>query len=422
LAKKQAEEPKREMTKRQLSRWQQQEKRRRFIFTIGMSIVIVVLAIIGIGLYNQWYIPERKPLGEIVIEVNDTQFDMAYYITMLQIYVGGSAQEMYNMADDVARLIQEGELVRQEAIKLGISISDEEVDEVLKGYEPPLSEDYRDVVRSQLLVRRLNDEHFDKQVPIFAEQRYILAMFLESEAQANEVRARLEAGEDFATLAGELSLEASSKEEEGDLGWQPESMLTLRMGLSVVDEYAFGAEVGVLSQPVHDETITKTGGYWLVKVLERDEAAEETYLKIMLLGSEQEANEVRARLEAGEDFATLAEELTQHDSSKRTGGDWLVSSRETETEVFNDFAFSAELNELSQPIYDDTVETKGGYWLIKVTEMESDRQITDEDRSLLKMDAFSNWVESLFDDPANSVRNYLDDERKQWAALHAVGG
>jgi len=423
LAKEKAEKPRRELTKRQLSRWQQQERRRRFIFTIGISIVIVVLGVIGAGVYYQWYVPEYKPLGEIVIEVNDTKFDMEYYLKMLRVYTGSaSAQQMYSVADEVTKAIEQGELVRQEAMKLGISVSDDEVDKALKSYNPPLSKDYRDAVRTRMLVSMLNDEYFDKQVPIFAEQRHILAMFLESESQANELRARLEAGEDFATLAGELSLDATSKEKEGDLGWQPAGMLTLRSGLSVVDEYAFSAEAGALSQPVHDETTTKTGGYWLVKVIERDEVAGEAYIKVMLLGSEQEANEVRARLEAGEDFATLAKELSQHDSSKQNGGDWSVSSKDTETSVFKDFVFSAELDVLSQPIPDDTVSTKGGCWLIKVAEIDSTRQITDDDRNLLKADAFNKWVESLFNDPGNNVKSYLDDQGKQWAALHAAGG
>jgi parvulin-like peptidyl-prolyl isomerase len=422
LAKKKAEKPKPELTKRQLSRWQQQEKRRRFIFTIGLSIVIVVLGVIGVGLYTQWYVPERKPLSEVVIEVNDTKFDMAYYVKTLKIYTEGMTfLQVYNAADEVTRIIEESELVRQEAMKLGISVSDDEVDNVLEGYNPPLSEDYRDVVRTQMLLNMLNDEYFDKQVPIFAEQRHILAMFLEDEQEANEVRARLEAGEDFAQLAGELSLETTSKENEGDLGWQPEGVLTLRRGFSVVDEYAFSAEVGVLSQPVHDEATTKTGGYWLVKVIERDEVAGEAYVKVILLGNEQEANEVRARLEAGEDFAALAEEFSQHDASKQGGGDWSVSVGEKEAAALEDFIFSADLDVLSQPIYDDTVSTKGGYWLIKVTEVDDNRQITDDDRNLLKMDALSKWVESLLNDPANSIKSYLDNEKKKWAALHAAG-
>jgi parvulin-like peptidyl-prolyl isomerase len=421
LAKKKAEKPKLELTKRQLSRWQQQEKRRRFIFTIGMSIVIVVLGVIGVGLYTQWYVPERKPLGEVVIEVNDTKFDMAYYVKTLKIYTEGMTfLQVYNAADEVTRIIEESELVRQEAMKLGISVSDDEVDKVLGGYNPPLSEDYRDAVRTQMLLGILNDEYFDKQVPIFAAQRHILAMFLEDEPQANEVRARLEAGEDFAQLAGELSLQTTSKENEGDLGWQPEGMLALKLGFPAVDEYAFSAEVGVLSPPIHDEATAKTGGYWLVKVIERDEVAGEAYVKVILLGNEQEANEVRARLEAGEDFAALAAEFSQHAVSREGGGDWSVSVGEKEAAAIEDFVFSAELDVLSQPIYDDTASTKGGYWLIKVTEVDDARQITDDDRNLLKMDAMSKWVESLFDDPANVVKSYLYDEKKLWAASHAV--
>jgi parvulin-like peptidyl-prolyl isomerase len=422
LAKEKAEKPKRELTKRQLSRWQQQEKRRRFIFTIGLSIVIVVLGIIGVGLYTQWYVPEYKQRGETAIEVNDTKFDMDYYVKTLGIYTEGMTfLQIYSTADDVTRIIEESELVRQEAMKLGISVSDEEVDEVLKSYSPPLGEEYRDVVRAQMLAGLLDDQYFDTQVPIFAEQRYILAMFLESEQQANEVRARLEASDNFTQLAGELSLEATSKEKEGDLGWQLAGMLTSRLGLSVVDDYAFSTEAGVLSPPVYDEARTKTVGYWLVKVIDRDEVSGEAYVKVMLLGSEPEANEVRARLKAGEDFTQLAEELSQDDASKQGGGDRTISSGETETSVLKDFAFSAELDMLSQPIYDDTASTKGGYWLIEVTEVDDNRQITDDDRNLLKMDALSKWVESLFDDPANSVKSYLDNEKKQWAALRVAG-
>jgi len=424
LAKKKAEKPKRELTKRQLSRWQQQKKRQRIILGSGILIIVAVLGIVGSGVYNQWYIPDYKPLRETVIEVNDAKFNMDYYIKMLRIYSGGaSAQQMYNMADEVTKLIEQGELVRQEAMKLGISVSDNEVNKELKSYNPPLSKDYRDVVRTRMLVSMLNDEYFDQpqRVPMFAEQRHIMAMFLESGSQANEVRAKLEAGEDFAELAGAFSLDAICKEKKGDLGWRPEGVLPLLLETNMVDEYAFNCEAGVLSQPIYDETKTKAVGYWLIKVLERDEAAVGAYVKVMLLGSEQEASEVRARLEAGEDFATLAKELSQHDASKEKGGDFTVS-QDMMSSAFNEFAFKSELNVLSQPIRDDMVSTKGGYWLVKVAEVDNNRQVEKESRDLLKADALNKWVEALFDDPENKVKSYIDDAKKQWAIWHAVGG
>lgn len=424
MAKKKAEKPKQELTKRQLSRWQQQKRRQRFILSSGISVIVAVLAVVGIGVYNQWYTAEYKPLHETVIEVNDAKFDMNYYIKMLKYYYSGqgvSSQNLPSFADEVVKVIERNELIRQEAMKLGISVSDEEIDKELKSYDPPLSKDYWDVVRTQMLVERLGDEYFDKQVPTYAEQRHIFAMFLESEQQANEVRARLEAGEDFTQLAGELSLDTTSKEKKGDLGWRPKGVLPLMLENNTVDEYAFTftGEVGALSQPIPDETKTKMVGYWLIKVLERDEETKGAKVKIMLLGSEQEASEVRARLGAGEDFATLAKELSLHTKSQENGGDFDVSQG-TMGEAFDEFTFSSELGVLSQPIRDDTVGTKGGYWLVRVTEVDNNRQIADEDRNLLKSDALNKWVEALVNDPNNKVVSHIDEGKKLWAISHVL--
>lgn len=423
MAKKNVEKPRREPTKRQLSRWQQQKRRQRFILGFGIAIIVAVLGVIGGGVYTQWYIGEYKPLHETVIEVNDTQFDMDYYIKMLGYYYYAEQvppQQLPSFADEAVKIIEQNELMRQEAMKLGISVSDEEVDEEFRSHDLPLSKDYRDVVRTQMLAERLFDEYFDEQVPTYAEQRYILAMFLESESQANEVRDRLEAGEDFTQLAGELSLDDTSKEREGDFGWRPEGILPLLLENSIVDEYAFTTEVEALSQPIYDETKIKVVGYWLIKVLERDKEAGGANVKIMLLGSEQEANEVRARLEAGEDFATLAGELSLHGTSKADGGDFGVSEGMM-SEAFEEFVFNAELDVLSQPIRDDTESTLGGYWLVEVTDIDDNRQIADEDRGLLKGEALNEWVAGLLDNPDNKVESYLDEGKKLFAISHVLG-
>jgi parvulin-like peptidyl-prolyl isomerase len=436
LAKKKVEKPKRELTKRQLSRWQQQERRRRIILGSGIAIIVAVLGVIGGGVYNQWYIPQYKPLHEIVIEVNDTKFNMDYYIKRLEnvalqyesyykpygISVTTDTKMMSYLADEVVKEIEQYELIRQEALKLGISVSDEEVDKGLKSSALPLNEGYRDAVRTQLLVNRLRDEYFDKQVPTYAEQRHIWAMFLESESRVNEIRAKLEAGGDFVKLAGELSLDTTSKTKEGDFGWCPKGVLVLRSEPSLIDEYAFSAEAGALSQPIYDETRTKLVGYWLIKVLSRDEEAKTAQVKVMLLGSEQEAGEVRARLEAGEDFATLAKELSRHDDSKENGGDLAMSSQDTFNSIFMDFVFKSELDTLSQPIRDDSVSTKGGYWLVKVTEIDNNRQIADDDRELFKSDALNKWVEGLLNKPENKIVSHIDEGKKLWAITRVTGG
>lgn len=429
MAKKKVKKPHREATKRQLSQWQRQKRRQRIILGFGIFIIVAVLGIVGAGVYTKWYIAEYKPLRQTVITVNDTEFNMDYYIKMLKVYGEGQpSYYMYYLADEVVRYIEQNELIRQGAMELGISVSDAEVNEKLKSLDLPLKQSYKDIFRAELLVSKLLDEYFEQEVPVSAEQRHVMAMLMESESQAIEVRARLEDGESFADIAGELSVEGVSKNKEGDLGWHPKDILTVLLGTSIPEEYTFESEVGVLSQPLYDETITKEVGYWLIKVLEREEESGEAHIQAILLGSQEEAQDVRDSLEASEDFdkdfADLAKELSQHDASKEDGGDldWLAPG--TMSSAFDEFAFNAEieLGTLSEPIRDDTVITKGGYWLLEVVDEDEDRQIEDDDRDLLKGKLLNEWVSGLWDDPENKVESYLDDEKKWWAVERAIGG
>ena len=414
MTKKKQQKPRREVTKKQLSRWQQQKKRQRLI--IGSGIIVVVAAVVTV--VAGWYITQYRPLHETVVTVNDTSFNMNYYVNMLKV------NYTYGLTDDLVRLVEQNELIRQEALKLDISVSNDEVDQELKRIDPPLSKDYIDLLRAEMLVIKLLDEYFEHQVPLSAEQRHILAMFLESESQAIEVMARLEAGGDFAELAGELSLESISQTKNGDLGWHPEDVLPYLLYTSIPADYAFDAQVGVLSQPIYDEEKTKSVGYWLIKVLERKEGLDEVHVQAILLSNEAQAQGVRARLGAGEDFAALAEELSQHEGSRENGGDMGGSTPGAMSPAFDEFAFNyeVELETVSEPIRDDTVVTTGGYWLIKLLDTDDNRKIEDDDRNLLKAKALDEWVTSLWDDPENKVESYLDEDKMSWAISKAIEG
>ena len=73
---------------------------------------------------------------------------------------------------------------------------------------------------------------------------------------------------------------------------------------------------------------------------------------------------------------------------------------------------------ITRPIHDDIVVTTGGYWLLKVADIDDNRQIGDEDRDLLKAQALDEWLLALWDE--NEVESYLDDERQEWAILHVA--
>lgn len=423
MAKKKVGKPRREVTKRQLSHWQRQRRRQRIILGLGALIVATVLGIMGVG----WFISTYQPLHQVVVKVNNTEFNMDYYVKMLEFYGKGQpVNYIYALADEIVVVIGRNELIRRGALGLGIVVSDQEAEEELASHDPPFNDAHRDIVRTQLLVSKLLDRRFEQTVPMLAEQRHIMAMFLESESQAAEVRARVEAGEDFADLAAELSLDGFSKDEDGDLGWHPEDIFVELLATSIPAEYAFGLETGVLSQPLSDETKIKRVGYWLVKILDRQQEPEQVHVQAILLGSEQEAQDVTARLEAGEDFTTLAKELSRHQATKENGGDfdWLSPENVAPSSAFTAWAdiFELETGAISQPIRDDMGVTTGGYWLLKVLDQEDSKPISDDDRTLLKSKALAEWVIALWDDPVNEVNNYLTDQMREWALARVTEG
>jgi len=407
LAKKKREKPKRVITKRHLSHLEEQARRRRRFLFIGIGIIAAVGGIIGGG----WYVNEYQPLQKTAIRVNDTEFSMSYYIDMLEL------DYSHSISGDVVQFIQQNELIRQavEVQGLGVTASDAEISENLASYEPPLGKEYTDVGRANVLMDKLLSEHFDGQVPQTAEHNQVMAMFLDSEAQAQDVLGRIAGGEDFGTLAGELSLEELTLLGSGDLGWHPAGILPVITGTSVVEDYALTAEVGDISGPLYDGALTKRVGYWIIEVVERDEEADRVHVQAILLGSEAEAQDALSRLDAGEDFATLATELSQDMASRGDGGDmgWVASD---ELDVkFSEFINNSAIGEISQPIKDDRVKTLGGYWLVKVVGREADRQIDEADREQLKKQALDAWVGSLWDDPDNLVEDYLDSQTMLWA-------
>lgn len=419
MAKKKREKPQRILTPHQISRWEQQKKRQRLILMTGIFVIVAAFAIVIVG----WYLGQYKPLRETVIKVNDTEFTMDYYVEMLKIE-GSYHQtpDVSYVADSVLQNIPRNELIRQGALELGFSVTDEEVKNALKENDLPDKEAYRDLVRHELLIERLLDVHFDPQVPLFTEQRRVMAMMLESEPQALDIRSKLIRGDDFSELAEEMSLEPFSKNKGGDFGWVPKTILLDMLPASIVD-VIFEHDVGDLSRPIYDEEAEKFVGYWLVEVLERDEEEEEAHIQIMLLGSEGEALSIKSRLEAGAEWGSLAVESSQMKGVKENKGEWLVSPGEMNPLV-DVYAFDpdTEIGTISEPIRDETITTRGGYWLIEVLEEDTDRRIDTAYRDYLKNKTLDEWVASVVDDEDNEIVNYLDAEKKSWAIEQAIRG
>ena len=404
-------------TKRQLSTWQRQRRLRRITLTVAGLFLAFIVGLIGYGYYND----QVRPLHQPVVRVNDTVLDTDYYIKALDLYTRGQEPSLVSvMADWTAQTLERNELVRQGTPALGIGVTTEEIDSVLENLHIPDDEVNRDLLGAQLLVDKLLSDYFDPKVPTACEQAEVQAMFVESKEVAEEVMARLGVSDNFTALAKEFTTEAQTKAKGGDLGWLPRGFFdVLLVGLAdtLLEEIAFNLEADEISAPTYDESVTKGIGYWLIEVVERDEA-KGSHTRGILLGSWQEAEEVKAKLEAGEDFAALVQEYSQHSNSKDLEGDMGWLRRETGNKVVVEAAFSLEPGIVSEPLADESVQTQGGYWLVKVVHKDANRQLEDETRNMIKSKAFEDWLDEQRE--KSVVEYYLGEEQKAWAVARVL--
>jgi parvulin-like peptidyl-prolyl isomerase len=385
MAKKRKKQPRREFTKRQLSQWQRQKRIRRITIIAGISVLVAVLGIMLGG----WYWTALRPLQQTVLEVNGTRFSMDYYVKMLDyIAKGQSTANLSLYANYTASLIEQDELIWQGAQQLGITVTDSDIKAELSKVN--LSNDYRDLARTQLLVDKLKtNDYFTSKVAMTVPQADILAMFLESEQQATELRDQIvnDANPDqkFNDLAASQSLDSYTQQNKGVLGWHPQDIIQSLVGSSVPGDYAFSSDITAqtLSQPRPDDSSSKSVGYWIVEVLEKKtvDGSDQAHVEAMLLGNQQQAEDMISQLQAGTDWATLAKQYSQYTGAKDNGGDLGFVSKGSLPTALDNVIFTMDLNKVSSPIKDDTQTTTGGYWLIKVADKSDSKDLSTDDYS-----------------------------------------
>lgn len=121
----------------------------------------------------------------------------------------------------------------------------------------------------------------------------------------------------------------------------------------------------------------------------------------ILVETEAEAQEIKALLAEGQDFAKLAQERSTDTLTKNQGGDLGTASRGAMVAEFEQAAFALQPGQISDP-----VKSEYGYHIIKVDEKTEARQGTleeskDEIREILfqqKMESeYPAWLEEQYD-------------------------
>ena len=254
---------------------------------------------------------------------------------------------------------------------LGLQKNDKYVSE-LKGYRTQLSKNYftdskvTDALVNESYARSLK-EIKAAHILINCDENAAPADTLASYNKCKDLRDRANKGEDFGKLAQEFSQDPSAKENKGELGY----FSAFRM-VYPFESAAFKTEKGQISNPIRTRF-----GYHIIKVLDiRDNRGEITVEHIMVMKpatdtkelndkAENAINDIYKKLQAGENFESLAKLYSEDKASAPKGG--LINkfgSGQLSSSEFEDAAFAlTKENPVSKPI-----KSKFGWHIIKLVE------------------------------------------------------
>jgi len=255
-------------------------KGRRTTIVISSVVVVLILIIVGVSLYIN-----AAPFRRIIITVDGITINMDYFLKRTRLAGADSMEMLETLTNEL--------LIKIEAPKYVAEVSPEDVTQELKriasGGGEPISEnefkewyrqllneidlsdsEYSEYVATILLTARFQ-EYLGERVPTVAEQVHLHAIVMQTYEDAEKIRARWEAGEDFADLVREVSLDEQSKEEEGSMGWLPRGVLPYGF-----DEVVFNLAIGDVSKPIPyiSDYQSEEMFYYLFMVSEKADARE----------------------------------------------------------------------------------------------------------------------------------------------------
>ncbi len=224
-------------------------------FIIASVVIALIAGIIGVFYYQNNVAPFRRT----IITVDDTTIDIGYFIKRTRIAGTDPMTMLTSLTNE--------QVIRLAAPQYVGEVSPEDIDqefrraargesetisesEFKEWYRQQLNEtgfsdsEYKEVVGLSLLAFRLH-AYLAERMPTVAEQIHLHVITLETYEDAQKVRARWEAGEDFTSLARETSLDEESGENDGDLGWFPRGVLP--PGLDYV---SFSLSTDNVSEPI----------------------------------------------------------------------------------------------------------------------------------------------------------------------------
>ncbi len=395
------------VSRKQQSRVEKERQQRRIVLIVTMTIAVAVVIILGYGLLDTFYLQNIRPVAtvdgeKITLEqfqararfdrfqliqntiqlVQYQQLFQAdpnsanYFTSQIQLNVSklNDPTQLGNQVID--ELINEA-IIRREAEKLGVTVTDEEIDKAFQeafGFFPAGTPTAAPTATAF-------------STATYSPQQLTLAPSTATPTQAPTPTLSPEITETLAETAQATATTGPTSTpfptptpmtEEGFKAGLENYLATLRTEAQI-DEKTFREIVrsSLLYEKVFEE-ITK------------DVPAEDEWVwaRHILVATPEEAAVVVQSLKNGADFAQLAAQFSTDTSNKDRGGDLGWFERGQMVSEFENAVFAmTETGQISDP-----VQTQFGYHIIQLLGKET-RPVSESRLSTLKQQKFNSWFE-----------------------------
>jgi peptidyl-prolyl cis-trans isomerase D len=408
-------------TKKHLARQEREKQQIRWIIFGSVVILVLVFGLILAGIINENILKPRQKVAEVngdVIRGNDFQNQVRFSRAALIQNAQQTAQFMQLFQDDpntmasFASQLQQIQLqleptaigqevidnmvddllIRQEAERRGITVTEEEIDKEfqnLLGYFP----EGTPTPKPTLMV--LPTSTFTAlQLTASAPTATLEATGIITDTPTVETTPT-----SIPEITEPLTPTATLEPTLTPTPFTAEGYATLYK--QVIENYSqFGVPEKDLRKVVIAQLYSAKLQEAVLGELDVPTTREETWAQHILVADEQTAKDVLTRLENGESWCQLASEFSTDPGSKDSCGDLGWFAKGTMTATFEEAAFSLPVGEVSDPI-----QSEFGYHLIRVLGRE-EKQISESEYVQQQQSKFLEWIDTIKQSSQITISDY----------------
>jgi hypothetical protein len=383
MTKKVRRTPKQQLTRKQRSRLEEERRiQKRLIW--GVSIVgIVIVGVLGYGVVAERIVEPRQPVA-IVDDVPITTADFQARVKFRRVQLQNQMSYLYQ---------QQQALAAEEASSTTQSFQDY-IQGQITDLQAQLAPENAEAIGQQVVDQMIQEELVRQE----AARRDITVSPEEVQSSIHESFGYNPDATPVPTVSPPLTSTESLTTSQPTPAPTPTQMTEedfremynryIREGLNPQgiseQQYRSWVEVSILTEKLQEDMAE-----------ELPEEAEQVTLRYLSVSDEERADELAQRLDSGEDFQTLADELEADEEAPGFSSElgWLPKDVLADRlgEDLADLAFSLEIGEHTEPV---TMGDEGqSYFIIEVTGHEV-RELEASVRDTLGRDAFESWLDA----------------------------